>query len=628
MGRFLTVPDFPMTLRSLIATALLAAPLHAEGWWNPAWTQRQKITIDTSADTKLADATGPATVLVRLHSGNFSFTPGGNGSDFRFVSEDGSTVYPHHIEKYDDLLEAAFVWVKLPDITPGAQTSFHFYSGNPAPDAATPATEAYDADTAAVYHFGDGSGNPADSSANANNASTPAPFVQSSLIGDGLQFVGGDAVVIPPTPSLAWSDDQAMTISAWINPTKLEADAILLSRTDGEKTFRLLLNQGVPVVDVGGTRSTPGAPLPVDAWAHLAVVASGGNVKLYVNGKEYSLAQAAMPALNSAITVGGLAPDAPSPGTRFIGQMDELRFDKIARSAGWIKLAAVAQGTGDEALRLVALGQAENGEGGGEEEGHGGAMEHVMLFGDIAKNMMFDGWIAIGVCVIMIIAGWTVAIKKFAYLNSIDKGSKEFLRLWKNLSSDLTALDHSDKNSVKSLGGNADPAMVALIKKSPLYEIYHIGSTEIRHRLEQDRTHKKGLTGRSIQAIRASLDGGLVHETHRLTSGLVYLTMSIAGGPYVGLLGTVVGVMITFAIIAKSGEVNVNSIAPGIASALLATVVGLVVAIPALFIYSYLNSRIKNAIALMQVFIDEFVAKMAEFYQGSDNAGTVSKTIE
>jgi biopolymer transport protein ExbB len=82
--------------------------------------------------------------------------------------------------------------------------------------------------------------------------------------------------------------------------------------------------------------------------------------------------------------------------------------------------------------------------------------------------------------------------------------------------------------------------------------------------------------------------------------------------------------MITFAIIAKSGEVNVNSIAPGIASALLATVVGLVVAIPALFIYSYLNGRIKNSLALMQVFIDEFVAKMAEFYrpaQESDQRG-------
>jgi biopolymer transport protein ExbB len=166
--------------------------------------------------------------------------------------------------------------------------------------------------------------------------------------------------------------------------------------------------------------------------------------------------------------------------------------------------------------------------------------------------------------------------------------------------------------------------MQKLIEKSSIYDIYHIGSEEIRHRLEQDRTRKKGLTGRSIQAIRAALDAGLVRENHKLTDGLIYLTISIAGGPYIGLLGTVVGVMITFAVIAKSGEVDVNSIAPGIASALLATVAGLIVAIPALFMYSYLNSRIKSIVSEMQVFIDEFVAKMAEFYQGSDNPNTAS----
>jgi biopolymer transport protein ExbB len=259
---------------------------------------------------------------------------------------------------------------------------------------------------------------------------------------------------------------------------------------------------------------------------------------------------------------------------------------------------------------------------------HGGAMEHIALFGDIAKNMMFDGWIAIAVCVLMIAVGWTIAARKIIYLNSIEKGTREFIRQWSLLSSDLTAIDHADKGSVKSLGGNADPATQALIQKSPLYEIYHIGSDEIRHRLEQDRTHKKGLTGRSIQAIRAALDAGLVRVQHKLTDGLVYLTISIAGGPYVGLLGTVVGVMITFALIAKQGEVDVNAIAPGIASALLATVAGLVVAIPALFVYSYLNNRIKGMVGEIQVFIDEFVAKMAEFYQGSDNSAPVSKVIE
>ena len=89
---------------------------------------------------------------------------------------------------------------------------------------------------------------------------------------------------------------------------------------------------------------------------------------------------------------------------------------------------------------------------------------------------------------------------------------------------------------------------------------------------------------------------------------------SVHGGPFLGLLGTVVGVMITFAAIAAAGDVNVNAIAPGIAAALLATVAGLGVAIPALFGYNYLASRIKNITIAMQIFVDEFVTRTAELY--------------
>ena len=95
---------------------------------------------------------------------------------------------------------------------------------------------------------------------------------------------------------------------------------------------------------------------------------------------------------------------------------------------------------------------------------------------------------------------------------------------------------------------------------------------------------------------------------------MVLLTLAIAGGPFLGLLGTVVGVMITFAAIAATGDVNVNAIAPGIAAALAATVAGLAVAIPALFGYNWLASQIKEVVADNRVFIDEFVTKLAERY--------------
>ncbi|MEI9923195.1 MAG: MotA/TolQ/ExbB proton channel family protein [Bradyrhizobium sp.] len=107
-----------------------------------------------------------------------------------------------------------------------------------------------------------------------------------------------------------------------------------------------------------------------------------------------------------------------------------------------------------------------------------------------------------------------------------------------------------------------------------------------------------------------------MRENQGLNRLMVLLTIAISGGPFLGLLGTVVGVMITFAAIAASGDVNVNAIAPGIAAALVATVAGLGVAIPALFGYNYLISQIKDLSTDMQVFIDELTTQMAEFYDG------------
>lgn len=608
----LRIPAFASTV------FFLSPALSAEdAWWNKSWTQRQKITLD-SAD--IAESAGESTVLVRLSEGRFQFASSENGNDIRFVAADGKTVLPHQIETYDAILNEAFVWVKLPDVKAGAKETFYLYYGNqdPAMPAAGKPSDAYGKDLSAVYHFAERGSAPADSTANGNDAATPATSAEGAIIGNGLRLPGNVPVNIPNTTSLAWSDNQVLTLSFWIKASAPQANAVLLSRTEGQNSFRILLDQGIPTVQITGgnpVRSQPGAPIAAGTWSHIALTSAGGKLQLFVNGEPYTVTNGSIPALSAPILLGGLEP-AVADLVGFSGEIDELRFSSTALSSGAIKLGFINQGASDAALRAVTLGEIE----GGEEAGGGHVMEHVMLFGDIANNMMFDGWIAIGVCVIMIIVGWTVAIKKFFYLNKIEKGNKEFLRQWKTMSTDLTALDHGDSSNIKSMGGNVDEDDQDLMKDSPLYHIYHIGSEEISHRLHKMNHKVEGLPGRSIQAIRASLDAGLVHENHRLTDGLVYLTISIAGGPYVGLLGTVVGVMITFAIIAKSGEVNVNSIAPGIASALLATVVGLVVAIPALFIYSYLNGRIKNVMASMQVFIDEFVAKMAEFYRPQNDS--------
>jgi biopolymer transport protein ExbB len=159
-------------------------------------------------------------------------------------------------------------------------------------------------------------------------------------------------------------------------------------------------------------------------------------------------------------------------------------------------------------------------------------------------------------------------------------------------------------------------------RMSTIYRLYHHGVQEM-----MGRTHARSvgaaavrsmsvrtLNSQTMNAIRAAMDASSVRMGQKLSAQMVLLTIAISGGPFLGLLGTVVGVMITFAAIAASGDVNVNAIAPGIAAALAATVAGLAVAIPALFGYNWLNMQIKEINADMRVFVDEFVTRVAEEY--------------
>jgi len=610
----LATPSFRLSRIALLLSLLWMAALspltaeeHAAGWWDKAWAMRKPITITPASG---AEPTGPVMVLLRLHSGNFQFAGAKeDGSDVRIIGEDGKTELALHFERYDALMNEALLWLLVPELKTGAPTNLFLYYGNAeAPAPTTSAKDSFSPSAALIYHFTDRRAPARDSTAN-GNASTITPAVtEGALIAGGILQFGTNGIDVPSGDTLKWNAGSEVTLSVWVKPTAPATGGALFTRTDGASSLVRGVDGGIPYVEIkdgsGSARTSPGEAIGEGVWKHLALVATGTKTDLFVGGKAYGSIPKPMPALTTPGLIGGTV----ELGGGFVGEVDQLEIHNAALSSGTVAFAAISQSGSEEALKMVAVLEDEASGGGGHKPEW---MEHIGLFGDIAQKMKFDGWVAVALCAVMIVLSWWVSIVKFNDLNSIQKGSELFLRDWRKASSNLASINLSDEESVRSMGGAASRASMRHLKKSPIYHLYLIGLEEISHRVKGDG--KAALSARSLQAIRAALDSGLIHESHNMNNGLILLTISIAGGPYIGLLGTVVGVMITFAEIAKSGEVEVAAIAPGIASALLATTVGLMVAIPALFNYSYLSSRIKVMLSSMNVFIDEFVTKMAEF---------------
>jgi len=612
---------------ALFAFALLH-PHPAYAWWNGDWTQRRLITIDTTTATggAISAPIGTTPVLIRLdNNSNFTFDDANpDGSDLRFVAGDDKTPLVYHIEKYDNLLGQAFVWVAVPDLKPSASTTIYVYYGNK--KATTPGDDpkgTFDTNTALVYHFAEDNAAPHDWTGNGNDASAAVETNEGALIGRGMRMDGQKTIQLPASPTLAWAGGNALTWSVWFAETASQPNAVIYSRTDGTNTVQIGVDAGKPYVTVitpsGTQTSSEGQPVSFGdtSWHHIAVV-TGGNISVYVDGQLYGTLAAPLPALNTAAYLGGdattgtvpaAAPTAATPAlttpangaapapaapaaatTGFIGSIDELEISNTARPLGFIQFAALTQGSDPRAAKLINVAIAEK-----QASWLSGYL--VIILGSVT----IDGWVIIGILMVMAVLSWIVMADKISYVNKIAKANAVFNKQYAKIGSDLTALGTPEREG-------------KTLEAAPLYRLYKIGAEQISRRFKNNTARTHILSAPSIAAIRASLDAGMVRETQKLNKSIVLLTIAISGGPFLGLLGTVVGVMITFASIAAAGNVNVNAIAPGISAALVATVAGLIVAIPALFGYNYLNTRIRNANSDMLVFIDEFETRLAEEY--------------
>ncbi len=350
------------------------------------------------------------------------------------------------------------------------------------------------------------------------------------------------------------------------------------------------INGGAPYVSIGGATAQAATTIKQKEWSHVAVAADGATIKLYVNGIEAGSASAALPAIDGPISLGG------SATMPFTGELDEVRLSKIARPAAMILAMASAEGASS---KLVSVSESA------EKQGGGGGV----LFFIFSKIHALDAFI-IGLCMLLLGAAIALMIAKVRYLNKVERGNAVFKKRFADMHEELVPID--------TIPG-IDSAEVTYIHQAPLGNLYKTGLEELAVRQRRGRA---SLTGEAVEAIRAAVDAQVVDENQKFDKWMVILTIAISGGPFIGLLGTVIGVMSTFGGVAMAGDVNVNAIAPGIAAALLATIAGLACAIPSLFGYNYLNSRISAIADEMRVFVDRLVTRLAEVAanQVNDNA--------
>ncbi len=197
---------------------------------------------------------------------------------------------------------------------------------------------------------------------------------------------------------------------------------------------------------------------------------------------------------------------------------------------------------------------------------------------------------ALGILVLMSLISWYIIVYKWLYFRRAIKESDIFLKtFWRSKRLDEIFDTSEDLNY------------------SPVSHVFREGYKELT-KLKKDQVGDTmhGQMG-DIENIERSIRRSITTESIHLESMTGFLATTASAAPFVGLFGTVWGIMVSFLNIAREGNASLTTVAPGIAEALIATAVGLVAAIPAVIAYNGFVGRIRGLEARMENFGNDFL---------------------
>jgi biopolymer transport protein TolQ len=218
-----------------------------------------------------------------------------------------------------------------------------------------------------------------------------------------------------------------------------------------------------------------------------------------------------------------------------------------------------------------------------------GVIDMVLGAGTVVKLVIL-------VLIVLSIACWTVIFFKHRLFKKASKESSRFLSLFWNSKSLATVFRESKK-----------------MQNSHLSELFRVGYMELvrlTKSMEDEKAESAG--GRQAQmvwldnmerALRSAING----EVQRLEKSLSLLATTGNSAPFIGLFGTVWGIMVAFQGIGLKGSATLAVVAPGISEALIATAAGLAAAIPAVVAYNHFTNKVRNLETEMTNFANDFL---------------------
>lgn len=226
---------------------------------------------------------------------------------------------------------------------------------------------------------------------------------------------------------------------------------------------------------------------------------------------------------------------------------------------------------------------------------------------DAIRQNDIVGMACIIICALFSIVSWAIILYKFLQLSTVSRQSGLFLD---NCMSESVTLDEI----YKVAADYPDCPLSQILRES-----YVEAEVENWYRDYREMPLQDKLTLAKVGLERV-MEQTISHEMRKLEGGLNFLATTASVSPFFGLFGTVWGILACFQSVATQGSVGLSALAPGVSTALMTTVVGLVAAIPASISYNYFTSRVQALLSQMDSFsmelsniIQKQVIKQARF---------------